>query len=184
MRHPTTPEPRSPLAISPEHIHHAEPHLVESFKRAMGLLTGAVTVITAGHGETARGLTATAVCSVSIAPPTLLVCVNRNGEAHHAIADNGAFCVNILAEQNRPVADRFAGRAGAKGSEKFLGADWGPLVTGAPALGDALVSIDCTIAESVEAYTHTVFFGTVLAVRLGPSQPPLVHFDRAYRSLA
>lgn len=168
----------------PGHAHAVAPELVETFKRAMGLLAGAVTVITAGHGEGARGLTATAVCSVSIAPPTLLVCVNRNGDAHRAIAESGAFCVNILAEQNRHVADRFAGRHGVAGPDKFLGADWLALATGAPALGDALVSVDCTIAESVDAYSHTVFFGTVRAVRLGAAQPPLIHFDRAYRSLA
>ncbi|GLK83944.1 flavin reductase family protein [Ancylobacter defluvii] len=53
---------------------------------------------------------------------------------------------------------------------------------GRPALRDAVVSIDCTLAESVDAYT--VFFGTVRAVRLGPAAPPLIHFDRGYRSLA
>ena len=161
-----------------------DPALVEAFKRAMGLTASAVTVITAGHGTEARGLTATAVASVSIAPPTLLICVNRDGDAHRAIARFGSFCVNVLAEANRPVADRFAGRQGLVGAEKFQDAGWASLVTGAPALEGALVSVDCTLAESVEAYTHTVFFGTVRAVRLGPAEPPLIHFDRAYRSLA
>lgn len=160
-----------------------DPLLVEVFKRAMGLLAGAVTVITAGRGEEARGLTATAVSSVSIAPPTLLVCVNRQGEAGGAIAKAGAFCVNILGEENRSVADRFAGRQGASGAEKFQGGVWSPLATGAPALDGALVNIDCRVAESVEAHTHTVFFGTVVDVRLGRLQAPLLHFDRAYRSL-
>lgn len=158
--------------------------LVDLFKAAMGRLSGAVTVITAGRGAAARGLTATAVCSVSIAPPTLLVCVNRSGEAHRAIAESGSFCVNVLAEANRAVADRFAGRAGAFGGERFAGGDWSELATGAPALDGALVNVDCRIAEAVEAYTHTVFFGTVAAVRLGTGGDPLVHFDRAYRSLA
>ncbi|WGD30277.1 flavin reductase family protein [Ancylobacter sp. WKF20] len=170
------------LAISS--IEAVDPALVEAFKRAMGLTASAVTVITAGEGEAVRGLTATAVSSVSIAPPTLLICVNREGDAHRAISRAGAFCVNVLAEANQPVADRFAGRQGLTGAEKFQGADWSRLVTGAPALDGALVSIDCTLAESVEAYTHTVFFGTVRAVRLGPAAPPLIHFDRAYRSLA
>lgn len=170
------------LAMSP--FDAVDPALVEAFKRAMGLTASAVTIITAGEGEAARGLTATAVSSVSIAPPTLLICVNRDGEAHRAISGAGAFCVNVLAEANHPVADRFAGRHGLAGAEKFTGADWSRLATGAPALDSALVSIDCTLAESVEAHTHTVFFGRVQAVRLGPSAAPLIHFDRAYRSLA
>ena len=161
-----------------------DPQLVEDFKRAMGLLAGPVTIVTAGRIGEARGLTATAVCSVSIAPPTLLVCVNRSGEAQAAIADAGAFCVSILSEDNRDVADRFAGRHGVVGNDKFAGARWSTLVTGSPALDGALVNVDCRVAESVEAYTHTVFFGTVVRVRLGDGDPPLVHFDRAYRSLS
>lgn len=161
----------------------SDPDLIDAFKRAMGLLAGAVTIVTAGRGGEARGLTATAVCSVSVAPPTLLVCVNRNGEARDAIAAAGAFCVSILSEENRAIADRFAGRQGVLGPEKFAGAEWSPLRSGAPALDGALVNVDCSVAESVGAYTHTVFFGTVLDVRLGRPQPPLVHFDRAYRSI-
>ncbi|MBB3772583.1 flavin reductase (DIM6/NTAB) family NADH-FMN oxidoreductase RutF [Angulomicrobium tetraedrale] len=170
--------------MAPAHSHHADPALTDAFRHAMGRLAGAVSVITAGHGSEARGLTATAVCSVSMAPPTLLVCVNRNGEAHRTIAEAGAFCVNVLAEHDRPIADRFAGRHGHAGASKFGDGEWLSLATGAPALGDALVSIDCSIAECVDAYTHTVFFGTVRAVRLGAAAPPLVHFDRAYRTLA
>ncbi len=162
----------------------ADAALVDLFKAAMGRLAGAVTIITAGHGTAARGLTATAVCSVSIAPPTLLVCVNTAGEAHRAIVEAGSFCVNVLAEENRKIADRFAGRAGAFGDDKFADGRWSRLATGAPALDDALVNVDCRIAEGVSAYTHTVFFGTVAAVRLGTDAPPLVHFARAYRSLA
>lgn len=158
--------------------------LADSFRRAMSLLASAVSVITAGSGAEARGLTASAVCSVSLAPPTLLVCVNRLGEAHHAIAASGAFCVNILAEENRMVADRFAGRLEALGGGKFAGASWTTLGTGSPALDDALVNVDCRVAEAVEAHTHTVFFGAVQEVRIGSFRAPLVHFDRAYRSLA
>ena len=173
-----------PGTMAPALSHPADAELTGAFKHAMGRLAGAVSVITAGRGEDVRGLTATAVCSVSIAPPTLLVCVNRHGEAHHAIARAGAFCVNVLAEHDRPIADRFAGRHGHAGSGKFDAAEWLSLSTGAPALRDALVSIDCTLAESIDAYTHTVFFGTVRAVRLGPAAAPLIHFDRGYRSLA
>ncbi|WP_165498086.1 flavin reductase family protein [Siculibacillus lacustris] len=157
---------------------------IDAFKGAMGRLAGAVTVITAGRGPEARGLTATAVCSVAASPPTLLICVNRSGEAHDAIARTEAFCVNVLADRSRTVADRFAGRFGNLGAEKFADAAWSSLVTGAPALDEALVAIDCRLAETVEAHSHTVFFGTVVGVRLGAALPPLLHFDRAYRTLS
>jgi flavin reductase (DIM6/NTAB) family NADH-FMN oxidoreductase RutF len=157
--------------------------LSEAFKQAMRLLAGPVTVITAGVGEEARGLTATAVCSVSLAPPTLLVCVNRAGEAHAAIAAVRCFCVNVLADANRGVAEGFAGRLGLAGADKFGTGRWVTLETGAPALEDALVNIDCEVAEAIDAHTHTVFFGRVRTVRIGADGPPLVHYDRAYRRL-
>lgn len=161
-----------------------DPALIEAFRDAMGHLASAVTIITAGTGAQARGLTATAVCSVALAPPTLLVCVNRNGEAHRAIVEAGSFCVNILAEHNRHIADRFAGRHGHLGAEKFTEGDWTTLATGAPVLADALMAVDCVLAEQVEAHSHTVFFGEVRAVHAGAPAAPLLHFDRAYRLLA
>lgn len=160
------------------------PLLAETFKRGMSLMAGAVTIVTAGRGDGARGLTATAVSSVSVAPPTLLVCVNKAGEAGNAIASAATFCVNILSHENRAIADRFAGRDGLVGQQKFAGARWSEMESGSPALDDALVNIDCRVVDSVGAYTHTVFFGVVLAVRIGKVRQPLVHFDRAYRSLA
>ncbi len=136
----------------------------------MGLTASAVTVITAGEGEAVRGLTATAVSSVSIAPPTLLICVNREGDAHRAISRAGAFCVNVLAEANQPwrIASP-AGKAslGPTSSRARTGRVSSPARRRWTGRWSATTG---TLAESVEAYTHTVFFGTVRAVRLGPSR--------------
>ena len=83
---------------------HPEPDfaLADGFRDAMSLLAGTVAVITAGGGDQRRGLTATAVCSVAVQPPTMLVCVNRYGEAHKAIAESKNYCVNLLSEVARP----------------------------------------------------------------------------------
>lgn len=158
-----------------------DPALVDDFRAAMRRVASSVTVITSGTGNDRRGLTATAVCSLSMTPPSILVCVNRFGEAHEAIQATGAFCVNILADEDQPVAERFAGQA--FGTEKFDGAPWTVMTSGAPSLESALASIDCLVSEASQTESHTVFFGRVVGVRLNPEKCPLVHFDRQFVSI-
>src|SRR5271168_4017298 len=81
----------------------------ELFKSGMRRLASGVSIITTAGTEGPRGLTATAVCSVSVAPPTLLCCINRNSSAHDAIRDAGVLAVNFLAEPDRDLATRFSG---------------------------------------------------------------------------
>ncbi|MBP2170029.1 flavin reductase (DIM6/NTAB) family NADH-FMN oxidoreductase RutF [Erwinia toletana] len=158
--------------------------LEDQFRAAMRQLATAVNIITTGQGDERRGLTASAVCSLTVTPPMVLICVNHFGEAHRAILENGAFCVNVLNAEQRFLADIFAGQAGVEPAERFSHASWSELESGAPALDGALVNIDCRIAERVQTSTHSVFFGAVEAIRFGQQHTPLLHFDRHYFSLA
>lgn len=153
------------------------------FRAAMRQLAATVCIITAGKGADRRGLTATAVCSMSVAPPSMLVCVNRFGEAHQAITTAGSFCVNILAADQQDTALRFAGQAGDSGATKFAPYGWTELATGAPALDGALVNLDCAIASATETESHSVFIGTVRAIRFGSETSPLLHYNRNFLSL-
>lgn len=135
---------------------------IEHFKRGMRQLAGGVTLITtAWHGQRG-GLTATAVCSVSAAPPQLLVCVNKEASAHDSIGLSGSFCVNVLGEQHKLLALRFSGQDGIDGDARFADRDWQTLVTGAPRLPDALASFDCQVHHRFDAGTHTVYIGRVV----------------------
>jgi len=158
--------------------------LEDQFKAAMGQLATAVNIITTGQGKDRRGLTASAVCSLTVTPPMVLICVNLFGEAHRAMLEHGAFCVNVLNAEQRFLADIFAGRTDVAPAERFSHAQWRELPSGAPALDGALVNIDCRIAERVLTSTHSVFFGAVQAIRFGRQHAPLLHFDRHYFSLA
>ena len=96
-------------AVGPEIVRTVEPGV---FREAMSRLGAAVHVITtAGPGGKA-GATATAVCSVSDAPPTLLMCLNRRSQTNPAVVENGVFCVNTLGHSGAEIADIFAGRTG------------------------------------------------------------------------
>ncbi|WP_421851054.1 flavin reductase family protein [Oricola sp.] len=158
--------------------------LADDFRAAMSKLAATVNVITAGDGEERRGLTATAVCSMSVTPPSMLVCVNRFGEAHKAITSAGAFCVNILADDQGETAMRFAGQTGDAGACKFKPHGWTKLATGAPALDGALVNVDCEIASISDTESHSIIIGNVQAIRFGSAASPLLHFERNFYSLA
>jgi flavin reductase (DIM6/NTAB) family NADH-FMN oxidoreductase RutF len=132
----------------------------ESFKAAMRHLAGHVCIITTVAQDGSRsGLTATAVCSVSADPPTLLCCINRQSASHAVIVASGIFAVNVLAHDDRHLADRFAGNL--RGEARFGEGLWYPLQTGAPVLESALASFDCRLAQGIEVATHGILFGTI-----------------------
>ena len=102
-----------------------------TFKQAMRHLIGGVGVITAGSGEIRTGLTATSAISLSLDPPTMLVCVNRDASAWPVIQRERHYSVNILDSRQQDLADRFAGRSGMNGADRYQGARWRQFSTGA-----------------------------------------------------
>jgi flavin reductase (DIM6/NTAB) family NADH-FMN oxidoreductase RutF len=155
-----------------------------AFRNAMRYLAGAVSVITTGSGEERTGFTATSVSSLSVDPPTILVCLNRDSSSWETLLDHGIFCVNLLAHDHLHVADRFAGRGGAKGAARYEGATWQQLSTGALALTGALASIDCELEEALDRHTHTILIGRVRAIALRDGAEPLLYWHGAYRLLS
>jgi flavin reductase (DIM6/NTAB) family NADH-FMN oxidoreductase RutF len=155
----------------------------ESYRAIMRHQAGAVAVIAVGAPGHRAGLTATAVCSLSDTPPTILVCVNRNAGAHDAIKRLGCFSVNLLASDQKDVAACFSGRAGLRGEGRFQGQDWSTLVTGAPVLDNALATLDCVLSEQHSFATHSIFIGRVMDARARTNAAPLLYFRGAYCDL-
>lgn len=153
------------------------------FREAMSRLGAAVHVITSSGPEGDCGVTASAVCSVTDDPPTVLVCLNRASETNRLLKANGVFCVNTLTAAHEGLSDCFAGFTGETMAQRFDRAQWERLVTGSPMLRGALVSLDCTIASVTEVGTHSVMFGEIVAARLGEEQPALMYFKRRYKAL-
>lgn len=162
----------TPGAVSPE-----------LFRRALGHLAGGVSVVTSRDASGApSGLTATAVCSASLDPPLVLVCLSRRARTSRAIRDSGTFALHFLARDQQPLAERFAlGRR-----DKFAGLEVEEAATGAPILGAAIAYCDCRVVRAIPAGDHVVFIGRVEAARvLRPGEPePLLRYDGRYRTLA
>jgi flavin reductase len=153
------------------------------FRNAMARLGAAVNIVTTDGVAGRAGLTASAVCSVTDDPPTLLVCVNRASGMNAALKANGVLCVNVLSAGQRALSDAFAGRPRLSDAERFAQGLWEPGETGAPLLSGAAASIECRIAEVVEKGTHSVFFAEVARTRLGPEAPALLWLGRDYHAI-
>src|ERR1700759_995862 len=118
-------------AVGPDHVRTSEPSV---FREAMSRLGAAVHVITTAGPGGKTGATATAVCSVSDTPPTLLMCLNRKSQTNPVVVENGVFCINTLGAEEAAIADIFAGRTGVQGTDRFNVGDWTLLSTGSPVL--------------------------------------------------
>jgi flavin reductase len=167
-------------AVAPEAIPSVEP---AAFREAMAKLGAAVHVVTSAGPAGKTGFTATAVCSVSDTPATLLVCLNRRSKSAPLLSQNGVFCVNTLGAAEEKLADVFAGRSGHQLEERFSVGEWMTLKTGSPVLTSAVIAFDCQTIEIKTVASHNVIFGAVQAVRLGPAGPALVYHDRLYKKV-
>ena len=153
------------------------------FREAMSRLGAAVHVITTAGASGRTGFTATAVVSVSDAPPTLLVCLNRGANSTPILRNNGVFCVNTLRAGDELIADIFAGRTKVAREARFDAGQWDTLSTGSPALMSAVVAFDCRVIEIKSVASHDIYFGVVEAIHSGPPGAALVYHDRAYKQV-
>ena len=154
----------------------------EQFKAGMRTLAGAVNIITSTHGGHRFGMTATAVCSASAEPPTVLACVNKLASTHGAVAKSKAFCVNVLRSEDWELSTSFSGAQ--SGETRFKSRDWTRLATGSPVLIDALVCFDCRVVKSLAHGSHTIFLGQVEQVLMGKKGKPLLYSEGQYAKLA
>jgi len=167
-------------AARPERVVSVE---AAQFREAMSRLGAAVHVVTTAGPAGKTGFTATAVCSVSDQPPTLLVCLNRRSNSAPLLRNNGVLCVNTLRAGQENIADVFAGRTGAQAADRFASGDWTTLQTGSPVLTSAVVALDCRVAEVKTVASHDVYFAVVEAIRSGLPGHALLYHDRAYKKV-
>ena len=134
----------------------------DDFRKALGRLAAGVCIISTALEGQRRGVTATAVCSVSASPPTVLVCINTSTGTCKMIQGSGRFAVNLLSEEHRSVADVFAGRNGLQGDDRFAHGDWEQgQQLGMPVLTAAPSALECRVDQVIAAGTHAVFLGIV-----------------------
>jgi flavin reductase len=150
----------------------------QDYRDAMSCLGAAVNIVTTDGRAGRAGFTASAVCSVTDNPPTLLVCMNRGSSAYANVKENGVVCVNVLSARHEQLSRLFGGRISVE--ERFAAAAWSTLETGAPVLADYAVAFDCRIIDVVHVGTHDVLFCRVVALQKSDCAGNLIYFGRDY----
>ena len=162
------------------HIEIDRPVAADDFRGAMRHLTGGVSVITVGRGTEITGMTVTSVASLSVEPPTLIVSINRGASSWPILKREGAFGVNILAADQLEIAERFTGKGGLTGADRFPGAQWTRRVSGVPLLVGALAAIDCEVEDIVERHSHAIVIGRVLDIQRSAHTGALAYWQGRY----
>ena len=151
-----------------------------AFRGGMRQLAGGVSVITVGAGSDRSGMTVTSVSSLSVDPPTLIVSINRGSSSWPLLKRHGVFGVNILTADQLDIAERFTGKDGLKGADRFAGAEWITRASGVPLLVGALAAVDCEVEEIVERHSHAIVIGRVLDMQISTRTAALAYWQGQY----
>ncbi len=152
----------------------------EKFKKALGLFTTGVTIVTgiAPQGVPV-GITVNAFTSVSLEPPLVLVCLDKNTGCLEAFCDGERFAVNILDENQKPLSDMFAGPQEHKFKDRSY-ETWG---SDCPILTGCLVNLKCRRVNVFEAGDHVILLGRVERIEYNEDGRPLLYYQSAYGRL-
>lgn len=142
-----------------------------TLRKVMGHFCTGVAVITAHDGDGPRGFTCQSVVSVSLDPPYVSFCPSKTSTTWPVLRVSRNLCINILAEHQRDICSSFA----ASGGDKFVGVDWVSAGNGAPALTDALASIEATVVLEHDAGDHTIVLARITHVAASDGRPLLFY---------
>lgn len=148
-------------------------------RQIMGRFATGVTVVTMKAGETLWGMTANAVTSLSLDPPLVLVCVDKGTQTHGYLNEAGGFAMNILADDQEEISNRFA----TPGPKEFSDLDFSEGQSGAPLLAGTLGYVDCRLKEVLPGGDHDIFVGEIVDGQEGEGRP-LLFFSGRYAALA
>lgn len=151
----------------------------DEFRAALSRFASGVTVVTTKDATgRAHGITVSAFCSVSLEPPMILVCIDKETGSHYALRESKHFVVNILAEREEYLSDHFASQL----ADKFDGIAFRRGIDDIPVLDAALVTLECRLAHAHEGGDHTIFVGEIEKSEV-KEDFPLVYWHGNYRKL-
>ena len=153
----------------------------KDFLLAMRGITSTVTVISAKDGENKQAMTATSVVSLSLDPPTMLVCINHEALIHDVMKEEVGFCINILSVGKESVADICSIKG--KERQRFLEGNWSEL-DNIPYNKDSQSNMFCNCIKAIECTTHTIYLGEIIEVFNQSSFNPLLYKDGNYLTLS
>ena len=148
----------------------------------MSRAAATVNVVTTDGPAGLAGVTVSAMSPVSVdgESPVVLICLHFGGKASRPVLDNGVFAINVLRDDQSPIADSFAGRNKSTRHDAFSVAEWTTMSTGCPRLANPLVAFDCEVLTSTRVGTHYVITGSVRDIFMAGQGKPLIFTNRTY----
>lgn len=126
----------------------------------------------------ATGLTVSSFTSVSLDPPLILISIAKGSAMHDLFREAKVYVINFLADDQKSVSDRFAGRTSAK--DRFEGLRFTRGVTGSPIIEGARVAIECKAWQVYDGGDHSILVGEVVSAKTLNSKRPLVYYSQQY----
>jgi flavin reductase (DIM6/NTAB) family NADH-FMN oxidoreductase RutF len=123
-------------------------------------------------------MTVSSFTSVSLEPPLVMVSISKGSALHDVLRDAKAFAVNFLADDQKSVSDRFAGRAG--GADRFSGVKYAKGATGSPIIQGVRAVIECRSWQAYDGGDHSIIVGEVVAAKALNGKRPLVYYAQQY----
>src|SRR3954469_8160820 len=148
------------------------------FRAVMGHFATGVTVVTASGADGPVGMTANAVCSLSLDPLLLLVCFDNDARTLRVVREQERFGVNVLASGQAELARLFASKAPEV--EKFAGVEH-TVHEGVPVLEGALAWVGCTLEGLAPGGGPPIGIGSVTAAEFAGEAAPLLWYRGTYR---
>lgn len=155
----------------------------QQFRDAMASLSAAVNIITTNGTAGKCGLTATAVCSITDSPPTMMIAINHHSQTNNTLKENGVACINILANEHEETAKDFAGFTQLDIEERFSRHHWSEGEFNLPVLHNSLATLQGKIIQTLEMGTHSLFFIEVSNIQNRVGGSALAYFSRTFHSL-
>ena len=152
--------------------------LADQFREAMRHLAATVTIVSTEADGTRYGMTATAVTSVSMEPPSILAAVNKRNWFHQHVSRKGAFCVNLLSSAHTRECEAFGGKVNY--DKRFVSADWGTGLRSLPYFTRSEASIFCVVDKTIDYGTHTIFIGLVEHIITCETIDPLIYLNGGF----
>lgn len=151
----------------------------DAFRQALSRFASGVTVVTTRQEAVQTGLTVTAFCSVSLHPPSVLVCIDKRSSSLDLVRGAGAFAVNLLSDQQAHLSIHFAGTA----EDKLASVPHRHGALGQPLLDGTLATLECSLQHEYDGGDHTILVGLVETAHVQPDLAPLTYYTGGYHHL-
>lgn len=150
------------------------------FRSVLGRFASGVTVVTTCDADGRdHGMTVSAFASLSLVPPQILVCIDRQASVHATLASAEWMVVNILSATQEPLSRRFSH---LEAMSRFEGIGFSRATHGAPILDDVLAHLECRIVQRLDGGDHTILVGEVEAADAREMRP-LLYYRGGYAQL-